>query len=508
VHNALQAPSPRTPASAPPTPPASAKSASAKGLEAARREQEELRAQVAYELARVERQPRSVVCYPDHAGAAMVARKVPWTGGSLLPVAAQWVPPPLQRAYERNLNYPALLQGALLLALAPYNLAATSDGVTVGDACARSAWLVDRALRHPLSILQPSGLPVLGDRARRHEARTVVSPRVCCTLSWRPSWVPSWLQLKDPMARGVLRRLRGQVPQPTTRPAGDGLVTVAFRGTKELGDLFTDLDALPASCGGGAHCHRGFLKAFDSVRTDMDKVLDEALPTGGRVLITGHSLGGALAQVAAVHVARRSTPERPLRPVLVTFAAPAIGDSSFVHQVRTAAAPLGGLRVYNDGDPIPALSTAVGYRHAGVPLRLRLSKDALDAYHSVAQRDQGFFAIAPHVLFHVGSTVYGLWTPRPHRHIEEGGSVAPGSGGQTPGGSSRGAQGGGLLSGSAGGRGGSGPDAGTGGGALNSLQASAHALLPAAVPALLGGAYPRSRKWLRGSRGGGGLPRP
>lgn len=100
----------------------------------------------------------------------------------------------------------------------------------------------------------------------------------------------------------------------------------------------------------------------------IEAVLAEALPDGGQVLLTGHSLGGALAQLAAVAIAAASTPQRPLRPLLVTFAAPAIGDMRFAAELRAAAEPCGGLRVYNADDPIPPVTAMFGYRHAGLPI--------------------------------------------------------------------------------------------------------------------------------------------
>jgi predicted lipase len=72
------------------------------------------------------------------------------------------------------------------------------------------------------------------------------------------------------------------------------------------------------------------------------------------VVLTGHSLGGALAQLAAVSIAASSAAEgRPIRPLLVTFASPAVGDGGFARELRAAAEPCGGLRVYNSADPIP-----------------------------------------------------------------------------------------------------------------------------------------------------------
>lgn len=56
--------------------------------------------------------------------------------------------------------------------------------------------------------------------------------------------------------------------------------------------------------------HKGFLDAYDSVKRVVFSLLDEITGSGEkggpwRVLITGHSLGGALATLAAYELAER-----------------------------------------------------------------------------------------------------------------------------------------------------------------------------------------------------------
>lgn len=387
-----------------------------------------LQQRMMHQLMTQQQQPRALISYPPTAADAAV-HDVPYTGGAFaMPPSPSWLPRRLRLLLTPR-HCPQLIQGALLLSLAPYNLNATRESVVVGAPCVRQQWLVDRALRPArprwspaLGAVLPAGPSGRGGSGV-HVTQTIRSPRVCCVISWR--------------ARPTRSDAAG--------PAADRLVTVAFRGTKELCDVLTDIDMLPAryrarggAAGGGggaggsfasgggegaraaraptderAHCHRGIVRAFESVSAELDAVLAHALPEGGRVLYTGHSLGGALAQLGAVHASRCSTARRPLRPTLVTFAAPAIGNRQFVSELNAAVEPHGGLRVHNQGDPVPSLSRALGYRHGGVSLQLPLAENARRAYASASAEHPAFGAIAPHVLYHIGHTVYGVWTPTP-----------------------------------------------------------------------------------------------
>lgn len=56
--------------------------------------------------------------------------------------------------------------------------------------------------------------------------------------------------------------------------------------------------------------HKGFLDAYDSVRRTVFTLLDEITGSNDkdgqwRVIVTGHSLGGALATLAAYELAER-----------------------------------------------------------------------------------------------------------------------------------------------------------------------------------------------------------
>jgi hypothetical protein len=104
--------------------------------------------------------------------------------------------------------------------------------------------------------------------------------------------------------------------------ADSGEILVAFRGTQpgDITDLGTDINVRPAPWSKGGNVHSGFATAFEGVRADVERWIDQH---GGnsRLIVTGHSLGAALATLAMSRWRARR---------LVTFGCPRVGDKAFV----------------------------------------------------------------------------------------------------------------------------------------------------------------------------------
>lgn len=141
---------------------------------------------------------------------------------------------------------------------------------------------------------------------------------------------------------------------------GDGLLVVAFRGTEpgESIDLRQDSRFWPTPWGAGARVHTGFAEAFDLVR---EQFLSTIKSVPGRLLLTGHSLGAALATLAASLVPA----DRRAQTLLCTFGSPRVGDETF-------GASLGGLthlRYAGARDLVtwvPPIAPFIPYRHHGI----------------------------------------------------------------------------------------------------------------------------------------------
>ena len=151
---------------------------------------------------------------------------------------------------------------------------------------------------------------------------------------------------------------------------------VAFRGTESLRDWMTDAKArlVPAGRRGGrngrgARVHRGFVGALDYVWDDVAACIkdfrgDDGNGAGDRgrpVWLTGHSLGGALAILAAQRLAVARIPVKGL----YTFGAPRAGNSAFAEALDRRLKRR-AFRVVNNEDIVTRLPPRLlGYRHAG-----------------------------------------------------------------------------------------------------------------------------------------------
>ena len=144
-------------------------------------------------------------------------------------------------------------------------------------------------------------------------------------------------------------------------------VYVAFRGTQNGRDVVTDInvaDTHPAWAD-AAHpklrLHAGFSKAWSAVR---DRVF-ERIAGASNVVMTGHSLGGALAAIASLDASLTLVPPRTI--ACYTYGAPQAGDMLFTDAFDRRVAR--SVRVYTPLDPIPkALSTQFVHVRGGYPV--------------------------------------------------------------------------------------------------------------------------------------------
>ena len=151
----------------------------------------------------------------------------------------------------------------------------------------------------------------------------------------------------------------------------DDFVLVAFSGSdmreREGNNVFDALadwmvnlsfDSVPS--GRGGRVHRGFSEALDEVwgAREGDEGLEAHLgglceDGGRRVWFTGHSLGGALATLAAERHDRA--------PEVYTFGSPRVGDGEYVEGLNLPV-----YRFVNGRDAVPKLPVRGPYRHAGI----------------------------------------------------------------------------------------------------------------------------------------------
>ncbi len=165
----------------------------------------------------------------------------------------------------------------------------------------------------------------------------------------RPEWDPA------PEAFGFVARNRTS-----------GLVFVAYRGTESPQDWIADFTfpQVPHPLG---NVEEGFADVYDQT---ADSVAAAILRAGGtpNVVVTGHSLGAALAVLAAAGIVASGA---AARTQLYSFAGPRVGDLAFAAGFNTRVAS--AWRIVNTEDIVTTVPLATPALSAGIlphnPLR-------------------------------------------------------------------------------------------------------------------------------------------
>jgi hypothetical protein len=137
--------------------------------------------------------------------------------------------------------------------------------------------------------------------------------------------------------------------------ASSDAVVISFRGTENLGDWLANLNLIGTNQPYG-RVHRGFLGAFNVVGQKLRAELQNH--PGKKVLLTGHSLGGALALIAAAEWSSTV----PAISWVHTCGQPAVGKKNF-RVFLTSRYEGRYYRFVNDRDIVPMVPPT--YRHAG-----------------------------------------------------------------------------------------------------------------------------------------------
>jgi len=133
-----------------------------------------------------------------------------------------------------------------------------------------------------------------------------------------------------------------------------GVTIIVFRGTDNPKNVLTDLDARPFKDRKlGVQLHRGFRSAAEKLRNEIIEkyALEE------HIILTGHSLGGAIAQVMGLWFEDDAYDVQ-----IYTFGSPTITTADFGDEMH--------FRVYIEDDPVPFLPP-FPYIHWGIRIDAR-----------------------------------------------------------------------------------------------------------------------------------------
>ena len=142
-------------------------------------------------------------------------------------------------------------------------------------------------------------------------------------------------------------------------------ITLAFRGTEptSIRDIKADTKATTASCETGGNIHTGFRDAYNEVRLEIEETLKKDEYKNMPLFITGHSLGGALATVAAKKLSHSGG-----IAACYTYGAPRVGDHKWIQGLKSPV-----YRLVNAADCVTMLPpssetiTALGWLAQFIP---------------------------------------------------------------------------------------------------------------------------------------------
>lgn len=143
------------------------------------------------------------------------------------------------------------------------------------------------------------------------------------------------------------------------------VITIAFRGTVTEKDWKTNIDFFLTNASDicpNCEAHNGFLNSWRSARKpilDFWKLLRANYPDYMTV-VTGHSLGGALATLCSLEMKKL---DRNATIFLFTYGVPRVGDQTFASYIETKLGQ-NSYRVTHLNDPVPRLpGQLLGFRH-------------------------------------------------------------------------------------------------------------------------------------------------
>lgn len=173
-------------------------------------------------------------------------------------------------------------------------------------------------------------------------------------------------------------------------------IIAAFRGTEEREEWRKDLDASQVRypyLRGACLTHKGFTDMYSDIRPALLAALARCRK-GLPLLLTGHSLGGAVASLAALDPQLRAG-RRSIS--LYTFGAPRVGNPEFASllpkRLKTS------LRLYHKTDWVPSMPPAsflgMHYQHAERGRLLPLAGGNPLRSHGIASYAASLAALAP-----------------------------------------------------------------------------------------------------------------
>jgi hypothetical protein len=149
----------------------------------------------------------------------------------------------------------------------------------------------------------------------------------------------------------------------------DGIAIAAFRGTQSVDDWLHNLDFIlapyqPVPSSGMVHA--GFQLYYLTIRSSLLSLLTGLPSTCNRLILTGHSLGAALSELAAPDVLHNLNSR--WQPEVQNFAGPRVGQNDFVNVFDAQIDVC--FRVVNIWDLVPNIPPPLIFEHVGLAVTI------------------------------------------------------------------------------------------------------------------------------------------
>lgn len=186
---------------------------------------------------------------------------------------------------------------------------------------------------------------------------------------------------EDQHSKYIVKEIK--TPVDSTKHAWLTTLSIGFQGTNSFRDLWYDADMalVPISFFKNqsskkfdeVKVHRGFQRRYLEIHDDVHDIISRKKPK--HVLLSGHSLGGAISQFCALDF---SLCYPDMNITCVTFGSPKCGNIAYVNMFSEKVPH--HIRIYHEDDPIVAFPFGP-YEHAGLPIRIscdNLRRDSFD----------------------------------------------------------------------------------------------------------------------------------
>jgi hypothetical protein len=167
---------------------------------------------------------------------------------------------------------------------------------------------------------------------------------------------------------------------------GTNLIVVVFRGSQEPEDWMTNFNFDDDDFQDKGGVHQGFKEAMDLFFKTMKEkqLVSNAVPISGidaenfnennKIILTGHSLGGALAILSACYLYELGIKKENIE--VYTFGSPPVGTEEFCQYYEDK---INLYRVINENDVVPKLDKITKFVHMGAEVILPSNEGEIHA---------------------------------------------------------------------------------------------------------------------------------